>query len=887
MPHRLALLWLLFASLLAAPACAQSPASTRIPITVEANRAGAPITMGLPLPKGTLHSPDRVRVVTEGGTEVPAQVTEVTTWAPADSSLKWIWVFFFTESTDRYVVEYGPGVTRTPVGDEPGDRVVVRNNQRTGGYTEITTGPLRLRIQRTGRDTTGSGFLDRVWLDRDGDGFDEGDVVATGPQGRGSFLDLTDPNGPDSSRAVIDQTFVEEGSGPLHAVVRVEGEYRYGRGDNRAAPFVLRLHAYAGKPYVRVLHTLTYTGDPDRHPEVERQHALLATSPAPVANEDSLAGDSLWTVPNDRIRAAGLALDLRLDGPGREGGDWRYRTALQSGDWWDLDGPTLRSGPLGDAPLELVQSGPKPTRMPPVPASSPTERIGGFGATLHAEGAATDTATAAPGWMEVSGSETAVAVGTRHFLEEYPKALRMAPGDSSLTAFHWPDSAPPMSFARRNAEEDGGMVDNFAPGLTKTTELVFSFHDAGRDADAVRRTMDVVLDPPVAHAPPSWYTESRAFGPMAPRSEAFAEYERGMDYKFAWWHFNQHWEPWYGMFDYGDGRTYYFRDNWYLWTNNEPAVDFMWWRRFMRTGDRSAYLTALAQSRHAMDVDNIHWPTGPSYRGDTNSPYDFFRTQRDTTEATPYLGMGRRHGWQHWTALLSAHVWTPGWLAAYHLAGVHRGLDVARLTGDYYQRRIFGEHGLTGRRLYLSIWNLSVLYDATKDPALREELDDRVDRLLRLQEQRGGQMVIDRYGYTQVYVANGLRTYIQITGDEDAREGLVRHARWVRDNPPLDHEMESYLSSISVLLAGYQYAREPSLLREAVHRARHLKTDRLPKPVPAFATQEALAESLKTASRLPQDREGRCGIWCITGGLRVFGWTHAYTVPELVYWLQE
>jgi hypothetical protein len=236
---------------------------------------------------------------------------------------------------------------------------------------------------------------------------------------------------------------------------------------------------------------------------------------------------------------------------------------------------------------------------------------------------------------------------------------------------------------------------------------------------------------------------------------------------------------------------------------------------------------------------------------------------------------------------MSAHVWTPGWVAAYYLAGEHRGLDVARLTADYYERRIFGEHGLTGRRLYLSVWNLVEIYDATKDPAIRKELDDRVDRMIRLQNENGGNMVIDRYGYAQVYVANGLRKYIQLTGDEDARRALVRHARYVRDNPPLDHQMESYLSSISTLLAGYEVSKAPSLFREAVRRAQVLKTDSLTTPVMQGVTQEAVAESLNAASRLPDDRRrGGPGIWRLSGGLRVFGWTHAYNVPYLVHWLE-
>ena len=43
-------------------------------------------------------------------------------------------------------------------------------------------------------------------------------------------------------------------------------------------------------------------------------------------------------------------------------------------------------------------------------------------------------------------------------------------------------------------------------------------------------------------------------------------------------------------------------------------------------------------------------------------------------------------------------------MASYHLAADHRGLDVARQTADMHLRRMWGEHELTGRRLYLAVW---------------------------------------------------------------------------------------------------------------------------------------------------------------------------------------
>ena len=865
---------LLTAALLTAALPAQ--AADRLTLTVEQPVPGAPLTVGLPFPKGALASPDHVRLLTEGGQEIPSQVTEVTSWAPADSSVKWIWVFFFAEDTDRYVLEYGPDVRRAPI---TGDRIQFVNSQRAYGFAEITTGPLRLRI-----DKGGNGFLDAVFLDTARDGFDEEDLIARGPSGgRGSFLDLLDDAGVDSSHAVITQTFKEKGSGPLHAILRVEGEYRYGRDDNNTSPFILRIHAYAGTSYVRVLHTLTYTGDPDQHPPLTGQHALIATQADRIVDERTLEGDTSWTQPNDRIAAAGLALRYQL------AGDLTAVTALREGAWWESGAAVLSEHTVAAGERWAVQqAGPDLSGPPPGPSATPTERIEGFEVTVTSGGEVQQQATRAAGWMDVRGAERGIGIGLRHFVEEYPNALSLDAADTLATASLWPAEAAPMDFSRTNSEEDGGMVDNFAQGLTKTTELVYHFHTADERRETVARTLGYVLDPPVAHAALSWYAQSRVYGFMAPASERFPEYERGLSYKFDWWRYNQNWEPWYGMFAYGDGKTYFFQDDWYVWDNNEPATDYMWWMAFMRTGSRADYLTAEATSRHTMDVDNTHWPAGPDYRGDSNAALDYWKAAQAPAD-TPYLGMGRRHAQQQWTALLSAHVWVPGWMASYYLSGYHRGLEVAKQTGDYYRRRTFGEHGLTGRRLYLSVWNLAEIWDATKSEAYRAELEDRVDRMLGFQEEQAGSLVMDRYGYAQVYASHGLGKVHRMTGDADVRRALVKHARAVRDMPPLNHEMESYLSSIHSLLTGYRFTGESGFYQEALRRAQVLKTDALPgtDPFRPARAQGDLAEALEAVSHLPESRAPRPALWKITNGLRVFGWTHAYNVPYLLYWLEK
>lgn len=831
------------------------------------------MTLGLPFPKGALRSPDAVRLLDPSGEEVDCQVTEVATWEPADPSLRWIWISFLAGEAARYRVEYGDGVSRR----HPPSAIQIVNNQRNRGLLEVTTGPLRF-VVRQGE----GGFLHSVQLDLDGDGFDEHDVIATGPGARGSFLDILDDAGPDASRAEVEQTFIERGSGPLHAVLRVEGVYRFAREDNPPAPFVTRIHAWADRPWIRVLHTFVYTGVPDQHVPEPGEYAHIATQKDSIVHYDE--DDPGWAIPNDRIASAGLALDLALDGPRR------VRTGLVDGPWWSGEARVAAGAVDASRVVSLVQTGPKPDRIPPVPTSGPDERLAGFAARLSGAGAAPREAERAEGWFDVSDERRGVAVGMRHFLEAYPKELRYDPKDGLSSALVWSDAAGPASFARFSSErEREGAIENWAQGLAWTSELVWFFHGPQTDDAEIRRVMGYVLEPPVAHAAPEWYSASGVWGHFAGRDGRLPELQRALDHKVDWVLFNQAWEPWYGVFDYGDVMVNFDGGDWSQWGHNEPAQDLILWLHFLRTGDARVFDAAQAMSRHTMDVDNTHWPDDPDYEGDSNYPLDYWKTL-DEPPGSKYRGIGRRHSRQHWTHVLSAHVWTAGWMADYYLAADHRALDVAKQTAEMHLRRLWGAHGLTGRRLYLSVWNLVEVWGATKDPRYAAELEDRVGRMLRLQEQQGGSLVMDRYGYSHVYATHGLDRYLGLTGDPAVRRALVRHARFARDVPSLNHWMESYLSALHALSLGFELTGEPSFVEEIRRRVGLLATAPLPAEPDAGWTQRELFQAVEDADGLPGDpgrfrpelegrtRNPRAG-WAATNGLRVFGWTHAFGLP--------
>ena len=860
-------------------------AAEQIPLYVKQNIPGAPQLLGIPFPEGKLYSPDHIRVLNKKGEEIPSQITLVNTWEPVNSSIKWVWVFFFSEEADVYTLEYGKDVRRKPYN---GQRVLVENRTRPSGATDVSTGPLKFTIDRQG-----GGFLDKVYFDKDGNGFSEKDVIATSDKERGSFLDILDKAGLDPSKTTVTATNMELGSGPLHAIIRVEGLYKYSRKDNNSSPFIMRIHAYAGKSYIRVLHTITYTGDPDNHTKVEGEYPALATQNKKLIDQEKLKNDPGWTQPNDRIAAAGFSLNYQL------AGKKVVKTGYFNGTWSNPGEEVVFNQSLSNENISLLQTGLNPSRVPPLENSSNLELIkGAFTGSLTIGKEKKLQKERMAGWMTVSDDTWGVGVGIRNFFEEFPKEIAVQGNNSTLFGYIWSPNVEALGFQKADGGYDAGLIGNFAQGLSKTTEIIYQFFKGNTSEKTLKDNFKYFMDPPVSHAEPTVYAASKAFGNISAKDNRFEEYERSLDYKFDWMAFNQKWEPWYGMLDYGDFKAYYInKKDWITWNSNEPAIDYMWWLEFIRTGNRNLYLTAWASSLHTMDVDNVNWPTFPKYVGDTNEAVDYFNHKEEMkTGGTPYLGMGRRHANQHFTSLLSAHVWVPGWLASYYIAGNHRGLDIAEQTGDYYIRRVFGDHGLKGRRLYLSIWNLAEIYDANKKKVYLDELNDRVKRVLELQKdsEQAGSLVIDRYGYAHVYIAQGLYKYYQLTGDVKVKQALVTHARWHREMPAMNHKIETVFASIQSLLLGYEFTSDKSFLEEAIKRAEFLKMDKLPKNTKDFKTQKEFYEALERAAKMPIDdldlgNKGPGGeaIWKMSNGFRVYGWTTAYNIPYLIYWLQQ
>jgi hypothetical protein len=533
-----------------------------------------PVTIGVPLRRGEVKAGEELQMAGADGEPVPLQTESLAYWP--DHSIKWI---LLDAQVD--LPKNQGGIFSLKKGPSPSPGATRVRAWETSTGVRVETGPLAFEIDRNG-----SGFVDRAWLDMNGDGrFDDAEAVVAKSSERRSILDYVRsdeyPTGDydiggtrDESRARVTDLRVER-AGPLRAVVLIRGEYV-----NRvSSPFTLRLEAFAGKPWIRVQHTFTFTMDAQR----------------------------------EFLTAMGLRLQLKMPGPSRAvfggsdapvvlGKDLQIGEALQAG---------LNSGEIWGAPTSAL------------PAQSLQRSL------------------RLPGWADVSNGRWGLTVAVQNFWQEYAKGISLDTQQNEVTAWFWAPEAPPLDLRRYSPwthlqvgeccyshgfPSDLRAVGN-ATGLTKTSLAVFAFHTSplqAADASELSRSFQMR---PVAICNPAYYGGLGMAGFFAPiNEEAYPELERTLTDIADWFLFNRQRFSWYGLVDYGDighmsrpafqydpGQPFQFRDGWaydigrWGWTNTEGQDALGYFMTFFHTGYRPYFDAGGIAAVHNRDIDIFHW----------------------------------------------------------------------------------------------------------------------------------------------------------------------------------------------------------------------------------------------------------------------------------------
>lgn len=219
-----------------------------VKLTIEeeakAARQNEPVTMGIPLPEGMVKDVGTLVLKDSTGKVVPCQFFEASKWRTERGGVKWVHADFQASAAaggKSELVLFDSGAATTPPATPL--KAAVEGNVAT-----VTTGPLKFTV----RGANFNGF-NGVWFDPSGKGaFNDSTMIVPAGAAGGS---LASADGKNAFSAKDPDGKVEiERSGPMKVVVKVTGSHKDESGA-KLFDYIVRFHAYANSPVVRVQHT--------------------------------------------------------------------------------------------------------------------------------------------------------------------------------------------------------------------------------------------------------------------------------------------------------------------------------------------------------------------------------------------------------------------------------------------------------------------------------------------------------------------------------------------------------------------------------------------------------------------------------------------------------
>lgn len=574
--------------------------------------AGVPLQIsgGYPFARGEVRAAADIRVSVAGET-VPVQTKALAYWP--DRSIKWA-LLTFQADVSRAVEKCEPPRVSLrdgrflPVAVSVGKPAAIRATgitvaQSSSDAVTVNNGALTVDLR------TGSNWLEGLSIN----GRSLIDTKANGVRAYSDYrydpkaafpLDQSLPGGEDDRGILNVKSLLVEESGPLRAVVRLEGLTT----NREPTRIVLRLEFQAGRPEIRLTHTAVFRfSDPRR---------------------TFLTGMGL-----ELPLADGFSSEARTDGKTFEG---RTNTAVS----WIQES-------AGPARIEAVESGRSPAERRDANGVLSILQMGGPAGRI--------TAVLRNGWQQAPNAIVADLAGRRLRVEFWPGAA--APMDMRRYSEH-------LQFGQLESgatEMPGAWVNEVyykqdpVYGLSRTHEALLDFHGAQeKDVSALAADFE---SGPLLYAGWERYAGT---GVVLPSSSP-DKWPRAWDASTRlteFFLFHRELYGWYGFWNFGDFRhrmggfggivppevlkkmpaqgqlanriwdnipsnDWGYDNGTYGWTNTEGLPGLFLASEYLRHGNRSVYFAAEAMARHSRDVI--------------------------VRQEGRWLGSGTRHGVQPWS----------------------------------------------------------------------------------------------------------------------------------------------------------------------------------------------------------------------------------------------
>jgi hypothetical protein len=576
------------------------------------------VSFGVPWPKGAVKKDQSFVLTAADGKILPVQNWTLAYWP--DGSIKWTGLATVAGPSVADPLKLALGNSNKSDTSTATPSAVVQVKE-TNEAVEIDTGVLKCRIPRQGPY-----LIDSMTID--------GRVVAR--QGRlvciaqnAPDADPANPPPREEYQSSVKKVTVEQ-SGPVRAVVIIEGTHKAEKGDRQWLPFYVRLYFYAGQEPVRMVHSFVFDGDQDKDFIRGLGVAFAVPMREQVQNRHvrfSGEGAGLWVEPIQPLTGRSIL--------GGRGGD-PYRTQFDgkrvpNREELNVQGQGMLANWAVWDSYKLVQ--------PNADGFTIQKRTNPQSSWLAA--AAGKRASGLVFIGDVSGG---LAVSVRNFWQSFPASLEVQKAsteEAELHAWLWSPDAPGMDLRHYDtkAHDLNAAYEDVQPGfstptgIARTSELMlYPSADVPAKADTVRQSQ-FGSQPPLLVCTPQYLHSVQALGLWSVQDRSTAirgAIEDRLDAMLAYYLKQVEDRHWYGFWNYGDVMHAYdpVRHVWrydiggYAWDNSELGTDLWLWYSFLRSGRADLFRMAEAMTRHTGEVDCYHQGR--------------------------FAGLGSRHNVSHW-----------------------------------------------------------------------------------------------------------------------------------------------------------------------------------------------------------------------------------------------
>lgn len=595
--------------------------ATDVPVTWLGNTAPAFTSgesFGVAWPRGALRPDQSFSLKTSSGKGLPIQTWPLAFWP--DGSLKWLGVATVVGPDSATGVTLS--TVRSP--DAAALPAAITVKQSDSGI-EIDTGKLLCRIAKSG-----DALIESLTI--------QGREVATkgrlvcvlqdGPEQEVDASPAREKFGSKVEKVTLEQ------SGPVRAVVKIEGRHKGARSAREWLPFVVRLYFYAGQETVRLVHTMIYDGNEQKdfirglgvtfavpfREQVQNRHVRFGGE-----------GEGLWSEPIQPmigrsgrfVHAANRPEDVypeQIDGkrvPNVEDVDGRSRGFLA--DWAVWDGYKLIQ-PNAEGFTVVKRTNPESCWLP----AAAGKRASGF--------------------VFVGDVSGGLGVSLKNFWQSYPASLEIQHASrtaADLTVWLWSPDAPAMDLRHYDTRAHGldSVYEDVQPGMSiplgvaRTSELtLYPSATLPNKAETTQRAL-AGATPARLICAPDYLHSVQAFG-LWGREDRSTPTKKAIEDRLTTlidFYLTQPEERnWLGYWDFGDVMHSYdeTRHVWrydlggMAWDNSELGTDMWLWYMFLHSGRADVFRMAEAMTRHTGEVDCYH--------------------------LGPFAGLGSRHNVRHW-----------------------------------------------------------------------------------------------------------------------------------------------------------------------------------------------------------------------------------------------